>query len=138
MCLCSLLPPPHTAPQWLGVEQRAEDCRILSGTASCERMRFVAGLLSTSLTFSIAWLRERERERSWNRCCIQLPVFMHSEFITARSLEIPSYFYSVFVIRIFFSLCSFLSGEKYFLCRYAVVCHSCSTSPHTHNTHRRR
>lgn len=60
MCLCSPLPPPHTASQWLRVEQHAEDCRILSGTASCERMRFVAGLLSTSLTFSIAWLRERE------------------------------------------------------------------------------
>ncbi len=60
MCLCSPLLPPHIAPQWLGVEQCAEDHRILSGTASCERMRFVAGLLSTSLTFRIARLRERE------------------------------------------------------------------------------
>lgn len=75
---------------------------------------------------------ERERERRWNRCCIHLPVFMHSEFTTARSLEILSYFYSVFGIRIL-SICVplFFPGEKLFLCRHMVVCHSCSTSPHT-------
>lgn len=96
------------------------------------------------------WVTEREdevqdcmaiRERRWNTCCIQLAVFMHSKFITARSFEIPSYFYNAVVI---FSICVSLAGclfswRKVLPVLGHVVCHSCSTSPHTHiptHTHR--
>lgn len=128
-----LLPPPHTAPQWSGVERRAEDHPILSRKGCVWLLGYWARGRGSGLH---GYKREEV-----DTCCIQLAVFMHSKFITARSFEIPSYFYNAVMIRIF-SICVSLAGCLFFSWRKVlpVPGHGCLSllfhkPTHTH-THR--
>lgn len=128
-CACALCCRPLTLPLsgqgWNSAPKTARFWAVLHHVKGC-------GLLLGYW----AWVRGSglhgwERERRGNRCCIQLPVFMHSAFITARSLEIPSYFYSVFVIRIF-SLCVPFFLEKSTSCAGTPLFVTLVQQAHTH------